>query len=108
MRNSNDSNDNNLNSPLFEKLKAYSKSKGGDYTKDDFEQYLFWKDNLSILDILAERAFFQSYVTGGETEVSALKRLGQYDLCFKIRQTIKITEVAITAINKGEDTGEFK
>jgi len=93
---------------LFEKLKYYSQEQGGEYTKADFEQYLFWKDNLNILDNLAERAFHKSFSQGGETEVNALKRLGQYDFCFSIKQAIKITKIAVAEIYKIEDRKKEK
>lgn len=62
------------------------------------EQFLFWKDNLDVLETNLKQVFLGSN-RANETEAQALKRLGALDILLTVKYNVEGVRSAMQVIN---------
>lgn len=71
------------------------------------EQFLFWKDNIAVLDNNLKQVFLGSN-RANETEAQALKRLGALDILLTVKYNVEGVRSAMQVINAPEKDSKEK
>lgn len=77
-----------------------------EYTQEDYNQYLFWRNNLEYVDEMLMKLQREAIVakSANESTASAIKRLGTYEFLVGIKANVRTTEAFVKTLK--EDTHE--